>query len=327
MTLSPGARLRLEFAAKAFLLCAFAGSVTAGLFRIHERAVASEQNQVDLGQWSIVSKPEWCTDDDVRGIRDGAALRGWQTPLLDPASGPVVASALESSPHVKRVLSLRKVYPNAYDAVLEVRRPVAALQLAARPERWVEVDEEGVVLSAPHTTRPMRDGKALRVIVGAVARDTRPGARLGRDVIDAAVLCADLEECSSSPQDVARLDVVDVVDVTNHGGRKKNGESEILLRSSGVRAPVASPTPPSAQSGRSAATPAAAAAPRCVVEWGRAQGVAESLCDDLEPTFGAKAERLLQVLRSYPDLRGLDVVRVGFSDVTVVPSPVKNAKR
>lgn len=327
MTLSPGARLRLEFAAKAFLLCAFAGTVTAGLFRIHERAVASEQNQVDLGQWSIVSRPDWCTDDDVRGIRDGAALRGWQTPLLDPASGPVVASALESSPHVKRVLALRKVYPNAYDAVLEVRRPVAALQIGARPERWVEVDEEGVVLSAPQSVRPRRDGKALRVIVGAAAPDTRPGARLGRDVIDAAVLCADLDGCASSPQDVSLLDVVDVIDVTNHGGRKKNGESEIVLRSSGGRVATLPQVPPSAQPGKGGGGASVPLAPRCVIEWGRAQGVADALCDDLEPTFGAKAERLLRVLRIYPDLRGLDVVRVGFSDLAVVPSPVKNAKR
>lgn len=325
MNLSPAVRVRLEFASKAFLLTAFAGTVTAGLFRIHARAVASEQTQVDLGNWSVVSKPDWCTLDDVRAIRDGSALRGWQTPLLHDASGPVVAAALESSPNVLRVVALRRVHPNAYDAVLEVRHPVAALGVSGKPGRWVEVDEEGVVVSGVLDARPVRDGRPLRVILGATVRDTSQGARLGRDVVDGAALCAALHELDASAEDRALLGIVDVIDVTNHAGRKKAGASEIALRASGhglAAAPATGTVPGTATGTRPAAAP-----PRCVIEWGRAQGVADALCDDLEPAFGAKAERLLRVLRAYPDLVGLDVVQVGFADLAVVPSPAKHAKR
>jgi hypothetical protein len=63
------------------------------------------------------------------------------------------------------------------------------------------------------------------------------------------------------------------------------------------------------------------------VEWGRASAdaVAGAL-DDLEPTFGAKTDRLLRVLRRYPQLEGLDVVRVAFSDLVVVPSATKTRR-
>ena len=241
MSLSAGARVRLEFAAKAFLVVTFVCSSAMGLSRLHQRAHDDPQNQVDLGAWSVVSKPDWATDDDVRAVRDGAALRGWQTPLLDGASGGVVVGAISAVPSVHSVVALRKVYPNAYDAVIELRRPVAAVQLAGAPPKYVEVDEEGVALSSPSAVRPMREGHALRVIVGA--GPVRPHARFGADVIAAAGLCADLARCGSSAADPARradstlLGPLDVIDVTNFGGRKNVGESEVCLRMSGYAAP------------------------------------------------------------------------------------------
>jgi hypothetical protein len=297
-------RGRLEFAAKALLLTAFAAVCAVGVFRIHERALAGERNQAELGRWTVLHKPAWCVDDDVRAVRDATALRGWRTPVADLRSGVVLERALAEAPHVRRVVAVRRELPDAYDVLLEIRRPAAAVVIPGRPERYAEVDEDGVVLAAPAASRPMRGGTALRLITGVAGGAPRPGMRYGRDVVDAASLCVELDRCAGDGDGVL-LAALDVVDVANWGERKKAGESEVVLRMSGYAPP--------APDGTAVALPPPS---RCAVEWGRVRG---REAGDLESTFGAKAERALRVLRVYPRLEGLSVVRVAFDDVAVVP--------
>lgn len=303
-------RPRLEFAAKSFIVVAFLGSLAAGVQRLQQKARADEAHRVDLGAWSVVTKPSWCTTDDVRGVRDATRLRGWNASLVDPAAGPVVWRAIESAPQVVRVAGMRKVLPNRFEAVLEVRRPVAAVQLSAgKSPRWVEVDEEGWVLSPVVTERPVREGVPLRQIVGAACGVPRVGDQLGADVREAADLSAELGRYGTD-DDRRLLCALDEIDVTNFGGRRKPAESEIVFRMA-TSAPVAGAKSPT----------------RCDVEWGRARAVDSW---DPEPSFGAKATRTVQALRMFPGLAGLKSVRVAFDDLAVVPaagSPLSPPKK
>lgn len=299
-------RPRLEFAAKAFLWCAFFGSLAAGAIRVHAQALEAPAHRVDLGAWSVRSRPDWCTDDDLREVRREAGLEGRWTSLLDPAAGAEVWRRIESAPHVRRVVAMRRRLPNRFEALVEMRRPVAVVRVPNGTGRgassaWIEVDESGRALTAPLPDRPVRAGRPLRSITGAAGGVPEPGAHFGTDVVEAAALAAEFERFSSSGTRDA-LDVLDEIDVSNHGGRKDRGASEILLRSTAV---------PAAAAGTAGRRP-----PACVVEWGRSRA-ADAY--DPEPTFGAKASRTLQALRMFPGLEGLARVRVAFEDLVVVP--------
>lgn len=311
--ISPSLRPRLEFAAKAFLVVAFLGSLTAGALRLQQKALADEAHHVDLGAWSVAEKPDWCTTDDVRSIRDATRLRGWSASLLHPGAAPVVWRSIELVPQVVRVAGMRKVYPDRFEAVLEVRRPVAAVRIGGgKSWRWVEVDETGMALSEPQAARPSRSGRPLREIVGAAGSVPRVGEAFGPDVCEAADLSVEFDRFGA-PEDRDLLASLDEIDVSNYGGRTKPGASEVVLRASAA-------TPP-APAGRGPKPS------RCDVEWGRARAMDPY---DAEPTFGAKAGRVVQALRMFPGLSGLRAVKVGFEDLVVVPSagsPLLPAKK
>jgi hypothetical protein len=310
--ISPTLRPRLEFAVKAFLVVAFLGSLAAGALRLQQKALADEAHHVDLGAWSVVEKPGWATTDDVRAIRDATRLRGWHASLLHPGAAPVVWRSIELVPQVVRVAGMRKVYPDRFEAVLEVRRPVAAVRIGtAKSWRWIEVDETGVALSDMLTARPVRSGRPLREIVGAAGNVPRVGEPFGADVREAADLSTELDRFGTD-DDRKLLAALDEIDVSNFGGRAKPGASEIVLRVS--VAPVA----PGTRAPKST---------RCDLEWGRARAMDPY---DSEPPFGAKATRVVQALRMFPGLNGLRSVKVGFEDLVVVPvsgSPLLPSKK
>jgi hypothetical protein len=297
-------RARLEFAAKAFIVTSFVGALVAGAARLADRAVLSPQSRIDLSRWSVLSRPAWCTLDDVRAIRAQSGIAAYWTSTYDGPALAGVGERLAAPPGVRRVVELRRVGQNALDAVLELRRPAVAVRVSGKQDLYVEADEEGVALSSPLPARPVREGFPLRVVVGATGKVPLPGGRFGEDVVAAAAVAESLDSFSDAAGR-ALLATVDRIDVSNFGGRARPGASEILLG--------AIPRPPGAEAAAGAPPPAS---PRCVVEWGRAAGSSESRD---EMPFDAKASRLLQALRLFPGLAGLKTVRVAFDDLVVVP--------
>lgn len=293
---------RVEFAIRSFLVVSFVAVCGIGLVRLHDRMLASPRSRTDLGRWSVGPAPGWFSTEDAREIREHTGLRGWTSSAADPEVGRVLRQALSEAPPVRRVVSLERNDDRTFDAWVELRRPAAAVRLPGAPERWVEVDEEGAVLGAPRATRPVREGRYLRAIVGAVSPIPAAGGRAGADVAAAAELSAALDETAGTPGSES-LRLLDTIDVSNWGERKKPGASEVTLRISGaVAQPAAS----------AAARPAPAS--RVTVEWGRLSH------DPDEATFGAKTARLLRVLEAHPSLAGIDTVRVAFADAVVVPA-------
>src|SRR5262245_46461149 len=226
--IAPPVRLRLEFAAKAFLVAAFLGTLSAGVLRLEQSALADPVHRVDLGAWSIVEAPPWSNADDVRAVRDATRLPGASASLLDAEAGAVVLRAIESAPQVVRVAAMRRRYPNQYEAVLELREPVAAVQIGAA-RAWIEVDREGVALGKAVGARPVRAGRPLRVIVGAAGGAVAPGNSFGPDVAEAADLSSELDRCGTEA-DRALLQSIDEIDVSNFGARSRRDAPEVLLR-------------------------------------------------------------------------------------------------
>jgi hypothetical protein len=294
-------RPRLEFAAKAFIIASFVGALVAGALRMNARAFASPEHRIDLSRWTVIARPAWSTLDDVREIRARSGLSPYYASVFDTAALANVDAYLARPATVKRVVDVRRAWPNRLEAVLELRRPVVAVVVPGKTAQYVETDEDGVALSAPSAARPVREGRPLRLVVGGVGAAPATGGRFGEDVIAAASL-ADSLDTFSDEKGSAFLSTLDRIDVSNYGGRLRPGTSEITLYAS---QPAAAP---------GASAPAKAS--RCVVEWGRAGG---READGKEMPFDGKASRLLQALRLFPRLDGLKTVRVAFNDLVVVP--------
>ena len=85
--LSPRARARIAYAAKAFTVTALvagAGVMIAGAMR-HKRT--RPDHRVDLSVWNVLDRPQWATLDDVREIRSDSGLDGRSMPLYDRSAG------------------------------------------------------------------------------------------------------------------------------------------------------------------------------------------------------------------------------------------------
>jgi len=296
----PLLRPRLEFAAKAFILTSFVGALVAGAMRVRERAFASPAHRIDLSRWTVLDRPKWSTLDDVRAIRAASGLASYYSSVFDTAALATVDSYLSRSATVKRVVDVRRMWPNRLEAVMELRRPVVAVCVPGRAVRYVETDEEGVALTAPLASRPVREGRPLRIVFGGAGAAPARGGRFGEDVVAAAAL-ADSLDSYSDDKGRDTLAWLDRIDVSNYGGRLRPGTSEVTLSAS----------PPAPTPGQPAPK-----ASRCVVEWGRA---GDREADGHEMPFDAKASRVLQALRLFPHLDGLKTVRVAFNDLVVVP--------
>lgn len=301
------ARPRLEFAAKAFIVTSFLGVLVAGALRLGRAAFASADHRIDLSRWTVIERPAWSTLDDVRAIRAQSGLASFYASVFDTPALAAVDDYLARPAAVKRVVSVRRVFPNRLEAVMELRRPVAVVRVPGRIDLFVETDEEGVALSKPLAVRPVREGRPMRVVLGSQGAAPAPGARFGPDVAAAAALAESLDGYSDE-KGRALLAALDRIDVSNYGGRLRAGASEVLLS--------ASPPPPVPKGSPPAPVTSVSLSPKCVVEWGRA-GDRDRPGD--ESPFDAKASRLLQALRLFPGLAGLRTVRVAFDDLVVVP--------
>ncbi len=331
-----GVRLRLVYALKALIVVSLLAVVFLLVRASQQHRLVEARHLVDLSRWTVLERPSWSTTEDVHAVRDASGLPGHGLPLYDRRSAESVRDALEAAPGVRRVLALRRRPPDRVEAVLELRVPVAAVLvdagqaprvglhprvvldprvvlgpravLAAAPTwRYVEVDDEGVVLGPAREQRPVRRGVALRVISGADGVDATPGGDGGADVRVGVSLCRALDGHRDG-LGATVLRTFDEVDVTNLAGRVDAREPEVLLR---------------------AAVPSSDAARRtgCVVEWGRVRGDPDEggaggggAPSFGEPTFTQKASRLAQAVRIFGDFSGIARVRVAYGELSVLPA-------
>ena len=291
LSLGPVWRARMLFAGKAFIVTSLLAATGLLIVRARRDRVEQPRHSVDLAVWQVAERPAWATLADVAQLRDTSGLVGRALPLYSRDAVELARLALEETPRARRVVALRRLPPDSIEVLLEMRRPVAAV--AVPGGRFVEVDQEGVVLGPPQVERPVREGVALRVVTGGAEPFPAPGAVCAADVRCGLELCQQLDGYRGG-LGARILRAFDEVDVSNHDGRMDAAASALLLRAA---APAAGRKRPVA----------------CVVEWGR-PGTRHG-----EPPFFAKAGRLERAISVFGDFDGVARVRVAFEFLSILP--------
>jgi len=120
-------------------------AIVAGLCLLWRGVTDMEAFRVRPGNIALESRwimPEAALRDFKR--TDAMGILSGESSIFTPKLAQHVNAAYKLSPWVRRVLSVRKVFPNTLDVRLELREPFAAVSFR---EKWYCVDRDGVVLS------------------------------------------------------------------------------------------------------------------------------------------------------------------------------------
>lgn len=133
-----------------------------------------------------------------------------------------VAEKLERNPWVLKVHSVKRVFPDKLSINLELRRPSAVLR---RNGAFYLLDDEGMVLPDGYYSWPQDQGSIPYIQSVHVRRTPRSGERLEDPGIEAGIELVKFLKKNNAH----RLLGVKVVDVSNVGLGRTNGESDIVL--------------------------------------------------------------------------------------------------
>ena len=199
-----------------------------GLDYLKGRVRAGERYVVPPSAVRIVSDPPLPVPPAVKTRL--AADPGVAGPfnVLDESVLKQIASHYARRPWVRRVLSIRRVYPNRIDVDLRYRRPVAFVEHRGL-FYWVDAEGVRVGDEYAYVAGPRRCGQL--VIRNVAYPDERLGERVpaagqpwpGED------LAAGLRMVGSLTGHVARRELISV-DVANYGGRINPALSHVVLR-------------------------------------------------------------------------------------------------
>jgi hypothetical protein len=164
---------------RALPLCIIAAAVTAASLLAWREAMADPRFRVDASAQALGPAPAHC-DAAMPELRRLALVAAGRS-TLDPLLPGDVRRAYESSPWVRGVRSVRRVFPDALAVEFLLRTPVA--QVKHRDYYWL-VDEDFVLLPVPGS-RHAREG--LPEVTGEVGRPPREGETWGDDGLADAV--------------------------------------------------------------------------------------------------------------------------------------------
>jgi hypothetical protein len=196
---------------------------------IYLQMQASPAYRARVEDLRMAVRPAWAPQETVVVTVPMDATLAKQAQGCDAGLVGEVARRLESSPWVRRVVEVRRSYPDRVEARVELRRPQACI---LRGTRTMYVDADGVRLPDLRPGTPMPEGcYEVAGVDGPVPAVGAPwghaGVRGALDVIR-----------SLDAYRVERVLAVTRIDVSNIGGRRDARESEIVCwAASGV--PVA----------------------------------------------------------------------------------------
>jgi hypothetical protein len=196
---------------------------------IYLQMQASPAHRVRVEDLRMAVRPSWAPRETLTVAVPMDAALARQAQGCDAGLVGGVARRLEANPWVRRVVEVRRVYPDRIEARVELRRPQA---FVSRGGRMVYVDADGVRLPDLRAGTPVPEGcTEIAGVDGPVpaagARWDHAGVRGALDVIR-----------SLDAYRVERVLAVARIDVSNIGGRRDARESEITCwTASGV--PVA----------------------------------------------------------------------------------------
>ncbi|MDI6733813.1 MAG: FtsQ-type POTRA domain-containing protein [Planctomycetota bacterium] len=233
--------------------------------------------QIDFSSLEVLAKPDWCSEGYFeQTIEDSMKFDG-QTPLFDRNLINDLLRKYEQNPWVARVESIEKQFPNKLVIKLEVRRPVAMVEMKKLSGRsfYYLIDKQTVRLPGEYYHAPSLP-MTLPVIVGVRNSPPLPGEKWQdkglSDAIDVAVV---LKE----QQVLSQLDIT-AIDISNINGRLNKRASEIVLLTKN----------------------------HTQIEWGRPIKTDKSF--ELSPA--EKIKNLYRALQVSPQLQGIKTVKIQF---------------
>lgn len=271
--------LRFFHASSAALL--IVGGIAALVLIIHrkvcEHMLTDTQYQVPVGGLEVAHRPEWVSDSIVASLQQSYPYEN-SVSIFEGGLTENIGQVYAGHPWVERVRYVRKQFPNRIVIAVDLRRPVAAIEIKGR---YVLVDREAVRLPGEYAKVPDLPLVLLPVV------GVRGAAPLAGRVWDAPdVRCGIAVAMALAENGVPDGAPVMAIDVENTGGRRDKRESEIVLW-------MADMVP---------------------VEWGRAP-VAGGFG---ELTVDRKLKNLQLVLLACPDLKGVSRVRIQYDSPTFV---------
>jgi len=230
-------------------------------------------------------KPDWCPDPYFQeSIKNSMQLAG-RTSLFDRNIVGKVLAQYQKNPWVAKVSSIEKKFPNKLVVKVEMRKPVAMVEIKKWNNRsfYYLVDKDSVRLpgeyyNLPVVTLPI----TLPVIVGVRNSPPQAGQKWqDQGLYDALALASTLKKYQ-----VAKKVEIAAIDVNNIDGRVKRDESEIVLISKN----------------------------KVQIEWGRPINTTKPF----EMSAEDKIRNLYRVLDISPQLAGVKNVKVQFDQPYIV---------
>lgn len=160
--------------------------------------------------------PRWAGSQGEESIR----IEGAGKSIFDPQIIEQVGKRFESSPWIKKVTSVERVFPDRILVKFDYRRPHVAVR---RENGYVIVDDQGVRLPGVYATPPTCERSVQ--ITGVASTPPEPGQVWQDESLRSAVAMTDFIPDSTLLQ---RLGVREV-DVANFGGRQDPRRSEMSL--------------------------------------------------------------------------------------------------
>jgi hypothetical protein len=240
---------------------------------------------VDPAYVELASGPAWMSGSVAESVH--AALAQLEpTPLRrDDEVTALTAAIATSTGWIRSIDRIEKRYPNRLEVEVTLREPVA---LVETEHGLVLIDGDAVVVAeAAESAEYLADHPLPLLHASRPLRVARPGQKVKDLALDEGLRVA--AEIAPYRADLARrgldLDVIDLTAKERSGGTSLT-DVELYTRSG------------------------------LAIEWGRSR--AHPKYGALEPAADAKVRGLLRVAARYPELAGIERVRLQFDDPTVV---------
>ena len=240
-------------------------------------------HQINLAPLEVIHKPDWCSEPYFSEAIHASMQMTGKVSLFDKGVVNQLLNKYQKNGWVSKVKSIEKQFPNKIKMQLELRRPVAVVEMKKWSNRssYYLVDQDNVRLPGEYYTIPSIP-ITLPVIVGVRSSPPLAGEKwLDKGLSDALDVAGVLKKYQVYP----KLDVAGI-DISNIDGKVNKKSSEIVIV-----------TKKNVQ-----------------IEWGRPIKTNKLF----EISAEEKIKNLYRVLEISPQLHGIKYVKIQFDQPYIV---------
>jgi len=185
-----------------------------------QRLSLKRQYDIDEDSLRLTQWPSWCGEKMAARINATIKFKEELTGL-DLHATRKVADAYRSSPWVRKVLRVRKAYPNNISISVDLRQPILAVRHGGRIHL---VDRDAIHLPVQYGSWPVDEVQAPLLTGVAVGPPPTTGVWKDGDILDAIATLNAVRTC----QGMENVKIVEV-DLSNKNGVADPRQSEIVL--------------------------------------------------------------------------------------------------